>query len=396
MDQDLTDMLRISKAVGGDERLVQGGGGNTSVKTQAGDLMYVKASGTSLADMSEGRGYRQVDVEKCLRVVEDKDLLELRPADREAEVLRRLCESCVDQLDGRPSVETGLHAMLGRYVVHTHPSVVNGLLCAAKGREKLAELFADFAPPYLYVEYVNPGYSLATRLYTELANHRRRYGGPPEVMFLENHGLFVTADKADRALSLTKEVFGAIEGAVRKAREKAALPPFSPLSAGQQEAMAAQVAAAMRPFYSAVLGRPALIRFDNEKAVTEFLRIPRARDLSKAPPMIPDQVVYCGGRPIWVEPHERETSVEREVISALKEVEAGADTPFCILLKGLGLFSAAPSAKLLDAASSVMQAVLETLSVAFHFGGPRGLSSEAIESLRDCEADRFRRGLAAG
>ena len=55
MDEALRDLITISRAVGGDPSLVQGGGGNTSVKTAGGRFMYVKASGTALKDMDETR-----------------------------------------------------------------------------------------------------------------------------------------------------------------------------------------------------------------------------------------------------------------------------------------------------------------------------------------------------
>ena len=61
MDKDLQDLIRMSNEVGSDPDLVQGGGGNTSVKTPDG-RMYVKASGTALGEMSEEAGYRLVDV----------------------------------------------------------------------------------------------------------------------------------------------------------------------------------------------------------------------------------------------------------------------------------------------------------------------------------------------
>ncbi len=60
MDRALADLIRISREVGSDLALVQGGGGNTSVKTADGQFMYVKASGTALKDMSETRGWRRL------------------------------------------------------------------------------------------------------------------------------------------------------------------------------------------------------------------------------------------------------------------------------------------------------------------------------------------------
>ena len=51
MDKALTDLIRISNVTGRDSSLVAGGGGNTSVKTDDGKFMFIKASGTALKDM---------------------------------------------------------------------------------------------------------------------------------------------------------------------------------------------------------------------------------------------------------------------------------------------------------------------------------------------------------
>ncbi len=395
MNDDLKDMLEISTAVGVDERMVQGGGGNTSVKTDGGGLMYVKASGTSLGEMEEGRGYRLVDAAECRAIVEDEQIKGLPPAEREAEVLRRLVAACRDELPGRPSVETSLHAMLGRCVVHTHPSIVNGLLCAEDGREVIAELFADLDPPYLYVGYAGAGYTLAKRLQAELSDYEAEHGRRPELIFLENHGLFVTTEEAERALELTRQVFEAIEARAREAVAEANWKTSVAPDPEWERTAVAEVAAAMRRFYAGVFGGPALVRFQHGEVVTHFLRCPKAPELAQAPPLVPDQVVYCRDSAVWVELPEDPGQAQDAVTDALSAVEAGVDTPVCVLAAGIGLFCAAPSAKLLEASSSTMRAVLEMLTVASLFGGARGLSEEALDFLHGWEVERFRRTMVA-
>ena len=58
MDKALSELIKISNAVGRNAALVQGGGGNTSVKTADGKYMYIKASGTALKDMNGKHGWR--------------------------------------------------------------------------------------------------------------------------------------------------------------------------------------------------------------------------------------------------------------------------------------------------------------------------------------------------
>ena len=54
---ELIQLIEISRAVGADPDWVQGGGGNTSVKSPDGKRMFIKASGTALSEMDELRGW---------------------------------------------------------------------------------------------------------------------------------------------------------------------------------------------------------------------------------------------------------------------------------------------------------------------------------------------------
>jgi len=63
MDKALAELIKISRGTGRDPTLVQGGGGNTSVKTADGKYMYIKASGTALKDMNEQQGWRRLGVD---------------------------------------------------------------------------------------------------------------------------------------------------------------------------------------------------------------------------------------------------------------------------------------------------------------------------------------------
>jgi hypothetical protein len=99
---------------------------------------------------------------------------------------------------------------------------------------------------------------------------------------------------------------------------------------------------------------------------------------------------------VWIDLPEDAAQARDVVVDKMRAVEAGVDTPLCVLVAGTGLFCAGPSDKLLDAVSATMKAVLETLSIAVRFGGARGLSDEALAFLRNWEVERFRRTLATG
>src|SRR5208337_3438513 len=126
--QSLAQLIEISRAVGTRTDYVQAGGGNTSVKSPDRRTMAIKASGTALTSMSESAGWVEVDIAADLSILEQKDLAQLETDTREARVLQHLSAAIVGGT-GRPSVETALHAMLGKVVIHTHPVAANALNC---------------------------------------------------------------------------------------------------------------------------------------------------------------------------------------------------------------------------------------------------------------------------
>ena len=77
MNKALAELIQISNRTGTDPTLVQGGGGNTSVKTADGKYMYIKASGTALKDMNQQQGWRRMRLEPVLAVLKDKSLPKL-------------------------------------------------------------------------------------------------------------------------------------------------------------------------------------------------------------------------------------------------------------------------------------------------------------------------------
>lgn len=394
MNADLKDMIKISRAVGTDPRLVQGGGGNTSVKTAGGGRMYIKASGTALGEMVEGNGYREVDTDACVNIVADDAIAGMCPHERESVVLQKLLDYCVDDLPGRPSVETSLHAMLSRCVVHTHPSPINGFLCAYDGESAIAEVLDDI--PYLYIEFCGAGFPLALRMKHEIEQFKTEHGSMPQVILLGNHGLFVTADDADEALAITSDVFGRLDAAGRAAIENAQFPAFPSRAPAETDRLVESVMAPVRKFFAEVFGRPSVVRFDDTSIIREFLTNPDREELVKTKPLTPDQVVYCKASPVYLKLPEDATAVQSTVREALDARFDGQDnTPTCVLVEGLGLFSAAPTFKLLEAVFATMQAALETLNIASQFGGARPLTDEMIIWMGEWEVERFRHQLVA-
>jgi rhamnose utilization protein RhaD (predicted bifunctional aldolase and dehydrogenase) len=112
----VSDVIAISQFYGRDSRFVIAGGGNTSYKN--GEKIWVKASGSSLATITED-GFAVLDRAK-LNLMSDK-LYSANAAEREEQVKNDLADATITK-GKRPSVETSMHNVIDyAFVVHLHP-----------------------------------------------------------------------------------------------------------------------------------------------------------------------------------------------------------------------------------------------------------------------------------
>ena len=184
----LETITQLSHEFGGCE-YVKAGGGNTSCKTA--DTLWVKPSGTTLATLTP-QGFVAMDRARLA------DLYTAQTPDdaaaREELVKNMMAAAVKPETPGRASVEAPLHdSLAARFVVHTHPAAVNGLTCAVGGRAAAARLFPDA----LWVPYTDPGYTLCMAVREAIRAYRAQQGCEPALIFLENHGVFVSGDTAE-------------------------------------------------------------------------------------------------------------------------------------------------------------------------------------------------------
>ncbi|MDA0578067.1 MAG: class II aldolase/adducin family protein, partial [Verrucomicrobia bacterium] len=178
----LDSVAALSKEFGV-ERYVLGGGGNTSVKD--GDQLWVKPSGGLLKSM-RADGFVGLDQSRIAALFDAP--LPSETQAREAAVRDWMAGTVIAGSKGRPSVEAPLHSILpGRYVVHTHPALVNGMTCARDGAAACGRLFPDA----LWIDYVDPGFTLSAYVRKEVARFMEARGRAPSVILLQNHGIFV-------------------------------------------------------------------------------------------------------------------------------------------------------------------------------------------------------------
>lgn len=196
----LEALAGLSRYAGARPAYVQGGGGNSSVKLSAG-RMAIKASGFLLRQMTAEDGYSVVPYDRIRSFYKL-----LSPADSGIEEAgQALIHDRVEANRAgevrRPSVEMGFHALLGRFVLHTHSVYANLLCCARRGRVLAAEILGPEAETrdgkrWDWIPYTNPGFALAL-LFRPAAEAARKEGADVQIFLMQNHGLAVTADTAE-------------------------------------------------------------------------------------------------------------------------------------------------------------------------------------------------------
>jgi len=181
---------------------VKGGGGNTSFKNET--TLWVKPSGTTLGGLSE-------DTFVTLNRDKVNELFKVETPEESAareELVKNFMAAAVENKAGRPSVEAPLHNILDtRFVVHTHPPLVNGLTCAKGGESVAKRLFPDA----LWVEYIDAGYTLSVVLKGRIEHYLSEHGNIPQVILLKNHGIFVSANTAEEIRALYTGVMVALK-----------------------------------------------------------------------------------------------------------------------------------------------------------------------------------------
>ena len=201
----LEQLVAMSARLGEPERdLVILGEGNTSAAVDD-DIFLIKASGRSLV----GCGPEAFVAVRRPAVME---LLQRETATDE-ELKAGLRAAAVVPEAAPPSIEATFHALLlglegVRFVGHTHPTVVNALLCSRDAEELFAgSLFPDqivlcgVAP--LLVPYTDPGLPLARAIREGVEEYHARHGVLPKVIFLRNHGLIALGATPGEVESIT-------------------------------------------------------------------------------------------------------------------------------------------------------------------------------------------------
>src|SRR5215207_928469 len=335
---ELSELLALSERIGRDTSLVQGPGGNTSLKRDG--IMTIKASGTWLSQARERSIMVPVRLAPLLEAMERDD-----PG-------TETCEGFVIGEDNpaglRPSIETTLHAALPhRIVLHVH--CVETIAWAA--REDAATALAGKLQGFdwAFVPYRRPGRPLTRAVLAAL-----RPG--VSVLVLGNHGLVVGGDTPSETEALLAAV-----------RERLRLPP-RPAKAGDLDALEA-------------VGKGSFYRPAKDPAAHATATDPASFLIAVGGSFYPDHVIFLGPAAVPLRP-----GVAPDEMAAL----AGRPSLPMLLVEGAGVLMQENATAGAHALARCLADVTARIDPQHRL---RFLTAEEEDALVNWDAEKYRQAL---
>jgi len=377
MKPEIKELIEISRYYGSNKEYVIAGGGNTSFKDD--ETIWIKASGQSLEDLSED-GLVALSREK-LHAIALKNYSDDSSV-REDQVKTDMNNSILEPgKNKRPSVETSLHEIIQyKFVVHLHPTLINGLLCSRNARNMTLKLFGDSV---LFVPYTDPGYTLFKRLESEIKSYREKFSHDPKIIFLENHGSFVGADTTEEIKIIYDDIIQKIGAQLTP------LPEITPLP---YDPILYKVLPHLRMLLAD--GQPGIIRYRHNSLIAKFYQ--NDHEFQKiALPFTPDMVVYCKTRYMFIE----QSSTAEKIIDSFKYqlprfINEYNYAPKVIVIKNMGVIAVAESCVSADTILDVYEDLMKVSYYAAGCGGIKSLSPEQRSFIDHWEVENYRRKVS--
>lgn len=377
MNQEIKELIEISRFYGADKNFVIAGGGNTSYKND--HTIWVKASGQPLAALSE-EGLVEMSRDK-LKEISAKRYSD-NPVTREEQVKDDLYASIINPSQNkRPSVETSLHDTIRyRFVVHLHPSLINGILCSRNARSTTLQLFGEKS---LFVPYIDPGYTLFKKLEEEIISYRVKNDNDPKIIFLENHGVFVGADTTEEIKSIYSGIIATIENKVPYISDIEQLP-YNPVLN--------KVLPAIRMMLSD--DKSKILRYRHNTLISRYYG--SQQEFQKiSHPLIPDIIVYCKSRYMYIDHSaSAESILDSFKIQLPRFLNEYGYLPKVIVIKNMGIFAVDENFTAAETVLDVFEDLVSISHYALQWGGIKLLTPEQVAFIDQWEVENYRRKVA--
>jgi rhamnose utilization protein RhaD (predicted bifunctional aldolase and dehydrogenase)/NAD(P)-dependent dehydrogenase (short-subunit alcohol dehydrogenase family) len=380
--EDVALRVYTSQLIGSDSQLVLHGGGNTSVKTTARDLLgrsiavlHVKGSGSDLASVAP----------RDLPAVRLQPLLELRalPTLDDRAMVSAVRGALLDSDAPNPSVEALLHAFLPhKFVDHTH---ADAILALTDQPDPAMHVQAAFGDDVALLPWIMPGFPLAKAVADAFERQPHVQG-----VVLAKHGLFTFGDDARTSYERT---IARVDRAERHlARQLGGPPPMlagtpAPLPAVARRAAWREVLPVLRGALAGSRTTPwgdepvrSIADLRDDDAVANWSSHPDAARLCATGPITPDHVIRTKGPYLFLRRDEardgeRARSAVHGYVHRYRQyydrhcrARAGGvelpPEPVVVVVEGLGLAAFRPDAKAARIAADIAVASVRTKALA--------------------------------
>lgn len=317
-DEDLALRIYTSHLIGREPSLVLHGGGNTSVKSTARNILgeefpviYVKGSGWNL-DTIEPAGFPGLDLRylRKLRIVDNMS---------DEVMVNELRTHLLNASSPTPSVETLLHAFLNaKFVDHSHADAILTLTNQLQGMELIADALSGLYP---VLDYVMPGFLLSKQA-AELAEQHPEAPG----LVLHKHGLFTYAEMAQESYERHIYAVTQAEQAVQALKKRSFTIPSHAHTSEKSGDLLSAFALELRRALTAhdPAHRNWLIRYENSERTQVATHTDCPVDAFDSGPLTPDHIIRTKEKPLVLrtdEPSGIPTPAELEV--SLKQYVEG-------------------------------------------------------------------------
>ncbi len=375
----LQKLIEVSRFYGSKKDFVIAGGGNTSYKDD--ERIYVKASGVSLATIDEN-GFVVLD-RKAMKAISEKTYSD-NVMERENQIKHDLSKARIHTEKGlRPSVEASLHDLIAfSFVVHTHSTKVNGLMCGKDAEKLTTKLFGD---DVVYIPYVDPGYILFKEVETRITAFKSKTGKEPQIILLQNHGIFVAANTVAEIQTLYNKVIAKLEAFIGEVPEVESLPI---------DPTVVKIIPAVRMMLSE--NSLKTIKVINNSLIDWFLSS-EAEYQKIALPFIPDGIVYCNSSFIYAEFKGDSVALLTDLSGKIQNyIQTQPKAPKIIFIKGIGCLLASDHAQ---GVATLEEVIMDTCMVSLYsekFGGQSPMTPEQVQFIDTWEVEQYRSAVAMG
>jgi rhamnose utilization protein RhaD (predicted bifunctional aldolase and dehydrogenase) len=365
----IQQLIEISRHYGDNPAYVIAGGGNTSYKDD--ERIWIKASGIPLAGIAES-GFVCLSREKLGEI--EVNTYSENAVQREEDVKSDMKKAIISPENLRPSVETSLHNLIGyTYVIHTHPTLVNGLMCSNHVKE---EVEARFGTDALYVEYTDPGFILFKKVQERIIAYQEKFGKAPSIIFLQNHGVFVGANTVDEIKSIYDSINKRIGSGI-----DTLIPNAEPQIYESDATLAIAKHYASKNLIAKSIQNTLVDHFSEN--MDQYLKI--------AFPFSPDVIVYCKSNYLFI----GEGMDGDLVIAACEQFEQTHGYYPKVVIEEKGGFTAIEENE--GSLENVLDVYLDLMKISYlteNFGGQHFMTPEQIQFIDNWEVEHYRRKIA--